>query len=382
MSTGPSVLEYTGGSIVGASTQSVDDDDICGKVVDDEEYVEGVTGDEDFIEEAQDDDPLEDSENKRLFQGFGHEEPVNDESCSENPVDEEIRGLRSPQSLWPFSRTFWTGILPDCEQGLGPLSMPKVNYSDCSDFVRQPLSTGLQSSGVDIHDTCGETVLTSHDVSQLPIAYSLYPSFRPGSHKMHNQVSLSAGHSGSAERRSHLSSRSLELASGAESRMKNGKDGLWPEASHEQGADQARATVGEDRPLEQTARKDSRRWRKHEKAAVTTLMREVIAEGIHSLTEERWKVISRRLDSRYSIDRTWTAVKNYWNRQGRRDTNIDERKVKKPHRMITGVQDPESRKRARHLKRKDADGDSGNDLVDLENGDGSDSAPPSTHRRL
>ena len=49
---------------------------------------------------------------------------------------------------------------------------------------------------------------------------------------------------------------------------------------------------------------------------------------------------------------------------------------------LLGVQDPESRKRARDLKRKDADGDSGNDLVDLENGDGSNSAPLSKHRRL
>ena len=49
---------------------------------------------------------------------------------------------------------------------------------------------------------------------------------------------------------------------------------------------------------------------------------------------------------------------------------------------LLGVQDPESRRRARHLKRKDADGDSGNDLVDLENGEGSNSAPPSKHRRL
>ena len=49
---------------------------------------------------------------------------------------------------------------------------------------------------------------------------------------------------------------------------------------------------------------------------------------------------------------------------------------------LLGVQDPESRKRARHLKRKDADGDSGNNLVDLEDGDGSDSAPPSKYRRL
>ena len=295
---------------MGASTQSVGDDDICGKEVDVEEYVEGVTGEEDFVEEAQDDDPLEDSGNERLFQGFGHEEPIDDESGSKKFVEEEIRGLRSPQSLWPFSRTFWTGILLDREQSLGPLSIPKIDYSDCSDFVRQPLSVGLQSSGADINDTCGETVLSSHDVSQLPIAYRLYAPFRPDPHKMHNQILLSASHYDSTERRSHLSSRSLELTSGTESRMKNGIDELWPEASHEQGADQARAIVGEDRPFEQTARKkDSRRWEKYEKAAVATLMREVIAEGIRSLTEERWKVISRRLNSRYSIDRTWTAVK-------------------------------------------------------------------------
>ena len=288
---------------MGASTQSVGDDDIYRKEVDDEEYVEGVTEEEDFFEEVRDDDSLKDSGNERIFQGFRHEEPVDDANGSAKCVDEEIRGLRSPQSLWPFSRTFWTGILADWEPGLGPLSIPKVDYSDCSNFVLQPLSIGLQSSEVDIHDTCGETVLSSHDVSQLPIAYSLYPLFRPGSHKLHNQLLRPASQYDSAERRPHLSSGSLKLASRAESRMEN-------EASHEQGADQARATVREDRPFAQTARtKDSRRWGKHEKAAVTFLMREVIAEGIHSLTEERWKVISKRLDSRYSIDRTWTAVK-------------------------------------------------------------------------
>ena len=295
---------------MGASTQTFGDDDICRKEVDGEEHVEGVTEEEDFVEEVEDDDPLKDSGNERFFQGFRHEEPVDDENGSEKFVDEEIRGLRSPQSLWPFSRTFWTGILADWEQGLGPLSIPKVDYGDCSDFVLQPLSIGLQSSGADIRDTCGETVLSSHDVSQLPIAYSLYPPFRPNSHKLHNQISLPAIQYDSAERRPHLSSGSLKLASGAESRMKNIIDELWPEASREQGAGQPRATVGGDRLLEQTARtKDSRRWEKHEKSAVTVLMREVIVEGIHSLTEERWKVISRRLDSRYSIDRTWTAVK-------------------------------------------------------------------------
>lgn len=295
---------------MGASMQNVGADGICKKEVDDEEYVAEVTGEEDFVEETPNDKPLENSGNERLFQEFGHEEPVDDESGSENLVDEETRGLRSPQSLWPFSRTFWTGNLPDWEQGLGQLSKPKVDYNDCSDLVGQPLSTDVQNSEADIHGTCGGTVLSSHDVSQLPIAYSLYPPFWPDSHTMHNQNFLSASHYDSAERRSPLSSGSLELPSGTESRTKNGIDDLGPEVSHEQGAGQTRATVGEDRSFEQTARKkDSRRWEKHEKAAVTTLMKEVIAEGIHSLTEERWKVISRRLDSRYSIDRTWTAVK-------------------------------------------------------------------------
>ena len=295
---------------MGASMQSAGGDDICEKEVEDEECVEEMTGEENFVEETQNDDPLEDSGNQRLFQEFGHGEPVDDENGSERLVDEETRGLRSPQSLWPFSKTFWTGILPDWEQGLGQPSKPQVDYNECSDFVGQPLSIDLQSSEADIHDTCGGTVLSSHDVSQLPIAYSLYPPFWPDSHKVRNQNFLSASHYDSAERHSPLSSGSLELPSGTESRMKKGIDELWPEASHEQGAGQTRATVGEDRSFEQTARKkDSRRWERHEKAAVTTLMKEVIEEGIHSLTEERWKVISRRLNSRYSIDRTWTAVK-------------------------------------------------------------------------
>ncbi|CAF9926573.1 hypothetical protein IMSHALPRED_007000 [Imshaugia aleurites] len=73
---------------------------------------------------------------------------------------------------------------------------------------------------------------------------------------------------------------------------------------------------------------------------------------------------------------------SYWNRHGRSDSNIDERKVRKPDRMITGVQDPESRRKARRLKRQGADDDNGNDLVDLDDDDDSDSAPSSKRRSL
>ena len=53
--------------------------------------------------------------------------------------------------------------------------------------------------------------------------------------------------------------------------------------------------------------------------------------------------------------------------------------------IFLGVQDPESRRQARHLKRKDGESDNGNDLVELDDDDddgGSDSAPPSKRQRL
>lgn len=163
-------------------------------------------------------------------------------------------------------------------------------------------------------------------------------------------------------------------------------------ASHAQKPTRKDAAVGA------TTKKDSRGWEDREKKLVKKLMQEVILEGTHARTEERWKVISRRLSSRYSVHRTWTAVKNYWNRQGRSDSNIDERKVKKPDRMITGkckcsiddmvkaltiflgVQDPESRRKARNMKRKEAESDNGNDLVDLDDED-SDSARSAKRQR-
>ena len=68
--------------------------------------------------------------------------------------------------------------------------------------------------------------------------------------------------------------------------------------------------VGEDRLSKQPAtKKDSRGWQEHEKALVKILMLEVMRENAHAQTEKRWKIISKRLNSRYLVDRTWTAVR-------------------------------------------------------------------------
>ena len=48
--------------------------------------------------------------------------------------------------------------------------------------------------------------------------------------------------------------------------------------------------------------------------------------------------------------------------------------------IILGVQDPESRRKIRELKRKGVESDNGNDLVDQDDDD-SDSAPSSKHQR-
>ncbi len=58
--------------------------------------------------------------------------------------------------------------------------------------------------------------------------------------------------------------------------------------------------------------------------------------------------------------------------------------------MFLGVQDPESRRQARYLKRKDTESDNSNDLVDLvdldddddDDDNDSNSAPPLKRQRL
>ncbi|MCJ1272470.1 hypothetical protein MMC21_000256 [Puttea exsequens] len=96
------------------------------------------------------------------------------------------------------------------------------------------------------------------------------------------------------------------------------------------------------------AREKPRTWQPLEKEAAIYLMAELMeAKDKGYDTEERWKIVSTRLKDRYDIDRKWSMVKNFWNREGRKDSGIDERRTKDPNRLVTGVQDPESRRKAR-----------------------------------
>lgn len=76
-------------------------------------------------------------------------------------------------------------------------------------------------------------------------------------------------------------------------------------------------------------------------------MQQVIDEGQVNLVEKKWSVISKRLNELYDVNRSSTAVKNYWSREGRQRTGIDERRIQKPNKMVTGVQSRDDRRRAR-----------------------------------
>ncbi|KAL9098244.1 MAG: hypothetical protein Q9163_006062 [Psora crenata] len=102
-----------------------------------------------------------------------------------------------------------------------------------------------------------------------------------------------------------------------------------------------------------SSKRGVRPWTDQEKAFVKDLLQEILVEGgPESRTERRWAIVSERLASRFQVHRTWTSVKNYWNREGRNATKIDERCVQQPARLITGVQDKDQRKAAREAKRK------------------------------
>ena len=93
-------------------------------------------------------------------------------------------------------------------------------------------------------------------------------------------------------------------------------------------------------------------WTDQEKQWVAALMRELMDSNSEvSKTEKRWIVVRDRLQERYGVDRTHTAVKNYWNREGRQTSGLDERNKPNPNKLVTGVQPPEQRKQLR-LKRK------------------------------
>lgn len=80
---------------------------------------------------------------------------------------------------------------------------------------------------------------------------------------------------------------------------------------------------------------------------VATLVQERIDAGDH--TEKKWQWIAAQLKLRHGIDKTHSAIKNYWGRNLRGRYNIDERRVAKPDKLVTGMQSKEDRKRAREL---------------------------------
>lgn len=343
---GPSIREYycnAGDRFMGAYVQGAGEEEYLEAEIEDEECFEEKTKERDVIEEEnQDSEFVEESGNERLFKEIGGGGPL-EENKGEEFAEDETQRLYSPQSLWPLSPRFWKGLVPGQEQGLLPPF--QVGYNDYSDFLSEPPTIDSQTSVATGRHGRGGRAQSSMDVPQLPIAYD---NFAAASQCTPGGKISSSGEPATEE---------------SESR-----------ASHAQKPTRKDAAVGA------TTKKDSRGWEDREKKLVKKLMQEVILEGTHARTEERWKVICRRLSSRYSVHRTWTAVKNHWNRQGRSDSNIDERKVKKPDRMITGVQDPESRRKARNMKRKEAESDNGNDLVDLDDED-SDSARSAKRQR-
>ena len=102
-------------------------------------------------------------------------------------------------------------------------------------------------------------------------------------------------------------------------------------------------------------KRDVRPWNDFEEGYVNDIMRDIMEAGEpDSRTERRWNLASERLATRHHVYRTWTSIKNYWNRKGRQATGIEERNVARPDRMVTGVQDPKQRKAARQLKRERA----------------------------
>lgn len=106
------------------------------------------------------------------------------------------------------------------------------------------------------------------------------------------------------------------------------------------------------RPSTSSARKDPRPanddgWTDSVSDMVAILVQERIDAGDH--TEKKWRWIAAQLKLRHGIDKTHSAIKNYWGRNLRVRYNIDERRVAKPDKLVTGLQSKEDRRRAREL---------------------------------
>ena len=331
---GPSILESycnTEDPFMGACLQGAEHEGLM-------DYFKGKTGEGDVIEEQIEDDKLlEGSEYERLFREFGSEEHfLDNEHEGKESFEDNTPTLHSPQSLWPL----WNGPVPGGGQDLQLHSEPQIHLQfECDDSLElvKPLISGPTSSVVAGQHERGGRIKTSVDVSQLSIAYPTYPPLLLKSPKSGKQNHPTASQRKSAKEiptpsayvlnsmayhgYSPFFPRSLELtnqeieAPNQDATLRKAPSSRrpvigesQPQTTYNQEAGRRRAVMRRARSSEQLAtKKDSRRWEEHEKALVRSLMEEVISEGTQ--TEERWKVISRRLCSRYSINRTWTAVK-------------------------------------------------------------------------
>ena len=110
-----------------------------------------------------------------------------------------------------------------------------------------------------------------------------------------------------------------------------------------------------EEPSSSGRKKVNRSWNENEIALVGRFMRDILnaqVDGIYN-TEKRFIECSKRLE-KHGIDRTEHSIKNWWNRNGRNDFNLDERNIKKPDKMRTSVTSPEKRKQARKRQNNDA----------------------------
>lgn len=205
------------------------------------------------------------------------------EDDDEEFIGNDTRDLLSPQSLWPVSPVFWEGPVP---WDLPPPSQSRVDYRDYVDWAGEPFMIGTQSAvGADQYAKENPYSSTSVNYS-IPSLAS--PPFLHGSPGLNNRKFKSAA--------------------------EKGVEGKAP-FSRKRRREQSRhghkyAAVEEAQSAQQPAtKKVSRAWEEHEKVLSKVILEEVLLEGTHARTEERWKVISNRLSNRCAIDRTWTAVK-------------------------------------------------------------------------
>lgn len=262
----PEYYNNTSDPFMGAYMQNARDEEHLEGEFEDEEFIEEETGEEDAVEEETErNGVLEDNENERLTTDIQRERPLGDEDEGENSVEDKTRDLCSPQSLWPL---FWKGLVRGWGQVLPAKSQLQADYSHNAGFLSERPTVVLQSSAAVGHHARGERTQSPTDITQLPVVSEAVSSPKPIT------------------------------------------EGLRPGANHKQVDGHHLAAGGGARSFQKsTVKKDSRGWEKHEKALVQTLMEEVILERKHAQTEERWKVISIRLSRRYSVERTWTAVK-------------------------------------------------------------------------